>query len=246
MNTIIIEEDFIKDVSYNENIDFKKNGKLWIKGNQNKTKIKMIYIIDPNVKAEIIDTRKLSEVKVAEEFHLLEKSELSVTKFYEGIDIKKQDIIYIEGKSSKLSYILKALAYGKQRYNTAVYHKSEDTICDIYHHGISKDKGSISFDVTNIIEKGMRNTYVNQQNRIITGNQKLCKINPNLIVDEQDIIANHSAHLGDVDSTELFYLMTRGISKEDARNLLIESFLLDKIKKKDISIIKDYISFDWR
>lgn len=264
MNTIIIEDDFIKNCSCQKNIEinetlknelfsvntieihFKENGKLCIKGNQEETKLKIIYSVDPNVKAEIIDMRKLSGVKIAEEYHLKEKSELHIIKFYEGFDLKKQDTIYMEEKGAKIFYVLKSLASGKQRYNTMIYHRNIDTSCEIYHHGVSREKGCISFDVTNIIEKGMKNTYVEQQNRIITSNMKLCKINPNLIVDEQDVIANHSAHLGDVDNNELFYLMTRGINKEDARNLLIRGFLLDKIKEEDISEIKDFISFDWR
>lgn len=263
MNTIIIEGDSIKECSCKKNIkvdfslkneDFtvnvltihiKEDTKLLINAKQEDCKLKINYIIDPYIKAEILDLRKINGLKMAEEIHLNEKSELKIIKFYEGKNVKKQDTIYMNGSESKLFYILKTIASEKQNYNVTVYHKNCDTICDICHHGVTKENGSISFDITNIIEKEMKNTVVNQENRIITNNSKMCKICPNLIVDEQDVVANHSAHLGDVNEDELFYLESRGIDVHDAKNLLIQGFLLEKIEEYKEKI-KDYITFEWR
>ena len=48
-----------------------------------------------------------------------------------------------------------------------------------------------------------------------------CIIKPNLFIDEEDVVANHSALIGTFSSDEIFYLMSRGISKEESFNLLL-------------------------
>ena len=264
MNTILLEQDEIKTCSCDHSlkikfipknelftvnilkIHIKENTEIFIDGIQEHCKLKMIYKIDPNVQVKIFDLRKLKDCKIQEEYYLEQNSNLQFIKFYEGEEVKKQDNIYLNGNGANLSYLLKTIALKKQKYQVIVHHQDHNTSCHIYHHGITKEEGALTFHITNLVENGKKNTIVNQQNKIITENQNLCKICPNLIVDEQDVIASHSAYLGDVNENELFYLQTRGISRKDARDLLIQGFLLEKIDFQFQQKIKEKITFDWR
>ena len=264
MNTILLEQDEIKECSCNECIDItfslkneffavnilkihiKENTELLIDGNQESCKLKIIYEIDPNIQVKVYDLRTIRHFKIQEEYYIEENSTFDFIKFFEGEEVKKQDNIYLKGNGSRINYILKAISLEKQKYQVIVYHQNHNTVCNIYHHGITKENGSLTFHVTNIIENNRKNTLVNQQSKIITGNKKNCKICPNIIVDEQDVVANHSAYLGDVNEEELFYLQTRGISKAVARDLLIQGFLFEKIDMRFQEKIKEKITFDWR
>ena len=53
-----------------------------------------------------------------------------------------------------------------------------------------------------------------------------CIIKPNLFIDENDVVANHSALIGTFLPDEIFYLMSRGISRKESENLLTKGFLL--------------------
>ena len=73
----------------------------------------------------------------------------------------------------------------------------------------------------------------------------LCIIKPNLFIDEEDVSANHSALIGTFKAEEVFYLMSRGISKKEADSLLTRGFLMKGINyHKDI--LESLISKYWR
>lgn len=56
-------------------------------------------------------------------------------------------------------------------------------------------------------------------------------IKPNLFIDEYDVDAVHSATIGKFNKNEIFYLMTKGITKEESINLLIKGFLEGHIRR---------------
>ena len=68
--------------------------------------------------------------------------------------------------------------------------------------------------------------------------QTKSQINPNLLVDEFDVVANHNAVIGAFDENMLFYLMSRGINQNDATKLLCEGLILNNLKE---NYLKDNI-----
>ena len=54
--------------------------------------------------------------------------------------------------------------------------------------------------------------------------------NPILLIDEDDVMAGHAASAGRVDPVQLYYLMSRGISKAEAERLIIYGFLAPVVK----------------
>ena len=59
------------------------------------------------------------------------------------------------------------------------------------------------------------------------------QINPNLYIDEFDVVANHSAYIGPFPSDILFYLNTKGIGTKENNRLLLQSFLLNDATSAD-------------
>ena len=60
---------------------------------------------------------------------------------------------------------------------------------------------------------------------------------PNLYINEFDVIANHACSIGSVNEDDLFYLMSRGLSKDTATELIVMGFiapLLEQIKDSNI------------
>ena len=54
---------------------------------------------------------------------------------------------------------------------------------------------------------------------------------PELEIYADDVKCSHGSTSGSLDENAIFYLMSRGISKNDAHNLLINGFLLDVVEK---------------
>ena len=66
------------------------------------------------------------------------------------------------------------------------------------------------------------------------------KAQPNLLIDEYDVVASHSATIGSIDKEELFYLMSRGLTETQAQEMVILGFvqpILSHIKNENIQQI---------
>ena len=74
-------------------------------------------------------------------------------------------------------------------------------------------------------------------NNLLLSNLAEMDVKPELEIYADDVKCSHGCTTGQLDETPLFYLMSRGISKEDARRLLLEAFMaeiLEKISNDDV------------
>ncbi len=67
---------------------------------------------------------------------------------------------------------------------------------------------------------------INEYAKVINTSDMSNTLIPNLIVNNNEIVANHGISIGSIDEEELFYLMTKGISKNEAIKLIEEGFIL--------------------
>ena len=60
---------------------------------------------------------------------------------------------------------------------------------------------------------------------LLLDNQSMAIAEPELSIENNDVKASHSASVGMVDEESVLYLMSRGLTKTEAENLLVEGFL---------------------
>ena len=77
------------------------------------------------------------------------------------------------------------------------------------------------------------------QNQIINLENGKSTIHPNLLIDNFNVESNHSAYIGKIKEEKLFYLMSRGLSKKEAYQLLLKGFLIN-MDSIDMSKINDF------
>ena len=63
-----------------------------------------------------------------------------------------------------------------------------------------------------------------------------------LLIDEDDVTAGHAASVGRVDPLQLYYLMSRGISKTEAERLVIHGFLAPVVTQLPIEGVKKQLT----
>ena len=153
-------------------------------------------------------------------------------------NIKMNANIY---NNSKLDFYLMSITDKKITNEVNIYHQNKETISNVTCHGISYLKGDLKFSVNGYIKKGMINSVCNQSSRIINLDEGKSLIEPNLFIEEFDSIANHSAYTGPFDEKILFYLETKGISKKESFNLLLNGFMKLEELPKDYENILDSI-----
>lgn len=71
-----------------------------------------------------------------------------------------------------------------------------------------------------------KNSIINEYAKIINASDKSNTLVPNLIVNTNEVVANHGVSIGLINDEELFYLMSKGITKASAIKLIEEGFIL--------------------
>jgi len=68
------------------------------------------------------------------------------------------------------------------------------------------------------------------------------QIIPNMLVSSSEVIANHFVSIGNVSDNDLFYLTSKGLSKNNARRLLETGFLISEFNDSEFKTkIKEII-----
>ena len=82
-------------------------------------------------------------------------------------------------------------------------------------------------EATGKIIKGARESNSHQQTRVLTMSERhSSEVVPVLLIDENDVKASHATTLGQPDENQLYYLQTRGLSKEQALGLLSVGYFM--------------------
>ncbi|UXR72104.1 MULTISPECIES: Fe-S cluster assembly protein SufD [unclassified Staphylococcus] len=109
----------------------------------------------------------------------------------------------------------------------------------ILKHGVMKENASSIFNGIGHIKHGGTGSAANQSSRVLMLSENARgDANPILLIDEDDVEAGHAASVGRVDPEQLYYLMSRGISQEEAERLVIHGFLDPVVRELPIEDVQ--------
>ena len=200
-----------------------------------------IYIVvEDNICLNIVDISFNTSNKI----NITLKNDSRV--IYNTFSINSGDYIYtlLDGEYSNVVINNSVVNNDDTKMKFVIEHNNTNTSSNLSNHGVNNSSGTLYFNVDSKINRSASLACANQENKIInlvTGDSKIL---PNLLVDNYDVSASHSAYISDFDKESMFYLKSRGISEKDARRLLLEGFLIgnldvdDETKKNLLSYIK--------
>lgn len=97
---------------------------------------------------------------------------------------------------------------------------------DILNHGVMKEQARGEFYGVGFIQKGQNGSNNEQESRMmVIDREARADVHPILLIDEYDVIAGHAGSVGRVSEEALYYLMSRGMSKQEADRLITKGFL---------------------
>lgn len=211
----------------------------------NEAKLNVEINLVENVICNLSEYRCGSNCKIKHHYVLNTNSILNLYKFYDIDTIKEFIKIDLNGMNATINYCFKTISNNNEKYDLTIYHNALKTNSNIINNGVNINDGNLIFNVSSFVLSGNIKCNAIQNSRIINLTDNKCQICPNLYIDEYDITASHSAHIGSFADKEIFYLMSRGINKEEAVYLLIKGFLLnnmDSLSEQIIKVIQKY----WR
>ena len=194
------------------------------------TKLNFEYEVKENINVNLYEIRDGYKTKVQYKYNIKENSKLYLYRLNKSEFMREVDLVNLNGENSSIEFNLRSLSTNQEKYDIYVSHNNRNTSSVLNNIGIAL-KGGITFNVTGEVLKGNSGSYLDQNNEIVTFNKDKCQINPNLLIEEYDVEANHNATIGTFDEDAIFYLMSRGINEEMSIRLLSEGLVVNNLKE---------------
>ncbi|MCG6144824.1 SufB/SufD family protein [Leptospira bandrabouensis] len=106
-----------------------------------------------------------------------------------------------------------------------MYHHADHTTSKISYKAIVTDKSHHVFTGNLIIPPNLKKVTAHQESFNLSLNKKArAEANPKLEVLAEDVSCTHGATVGDIDEEQYFYLLSRGLTPEDSKALLVTAF----------------------
>ena len=228
INTLVIEEDTQLEIDF-KNIE------------------KDIHIlVEDSVLLNIIEISKNTKNRFFVE--LSNESRVIYNKF--SVDCNDYIYVLLDGKYSSIKLNNSAVNNSDSYIRFLIEHNNINTESYLSNHGINNSTGNMSFIVDSKVNPSAMKSITKQESKIINLNSGKSDIQPNLIIDLDDVEASHSAYISDFNKDYMFYMRSRGIDEKMAQKLLVNGFLIGNLdvdcinREKILNEVK--LSFDRR
>ncbi|ANS73694.1 Fe-S cluster assembly protein SufD [Paenibacillus yonginensis] len=134
----------------------------------------------------------------------------------------------LKGNGSLSDAKIIAVGSGSQRlnYSTRATHFGKSSESQMITRAVMREEATAIINGITKIEHGATKANGEQTEKVLMLSPKARgDANPILLIDEDDVKAGHAASVGQVNPEQIYYLMSRGISREQAERLIIYGFL---------------------
>ena len=204
-----------------------------------------IFIKSGTLNYYFINDRKTKSYNYCNNLTKLNNAELKYYVLPSGIKFRKEDNeIYLNGKESNCeiyssSYLKKD---EHQEIKTLINH--EDPNCKS-HQKIKKILGDNSKGIFQgkifVNERAQKTNAYQLSNALILNDSAEFNAKPELEIYADDVKCSHGSSSGNLDKDAIYYLMARGIKKEDAIKLLVKGFLSEIIETIKLNYLKEIV-----
>jgi Fe-S cluster assembly protein SufD len=153
-----------------------------------------------------------------------------------GASVARVDLAAsLEGPGSRSDMLGLYFARGNQHFdhNTRQDHVSANANSDLLYKGALFDRSKTIFRGVIRVFPGAQRTDAYQTNRNLLLSEHAEAVSlPNLEIEADDVKCSHGATVGQLDDEEMFYLRSRGLTREQAEKLVIFGFfgeVLDRL-----------------
>jgi len=160
-----------------------------------------------------------------------------------GSRLTRSDIeVDLAGDSSESQIVGAFFGHDDQHFdvNARVWHHGEHTTADLVTRGVLDDEArSVYEGVQDVGRDAWDTSSFQRENTLMLSDDAEADASPKLIINNHDTEASHAATVGQVDREDLFYMTSRGISEEQARNTLVEGFFVPVLEEIAVDELRD-------
>jgi len=179
-------------------------------------------------------------------------SNYSFITFTFGASVSRHDIrAVLDGEGADATLDGLSMLRGRQHtdYHTILEHAKPHCTSWEYFNGVFDEKSRGVFTGRIIVQPGAQKTDSKQtNNNLLLSQDARADSQPQLEIYADDVRCTHGATLGPIDDEHLFYLQSRGIDAEAARDLMTYGFgseILQAVKSEDLRENLDALVHEW-
>ncbi len=156
-----------------------------------------------------------------------------------------ENILIEDGSKATISSVYFADGDRKMDLGFKMNHQGRHSISEIESKGVLKDRAQKVFRGDLYFQKGAGQAKGSEKEEVLLLDKTVISDSiPALFSEEDNVEGEHAVSAGQIDEQRLFYLMSRGMNKAEAKQLMVEaSFnpIFDKIPVNDLkgSVIND-------
>lgn len=140
----------------------------------------------------------------------------------------KYPSIYLRGRGATADIISVAVAGRGQHQDTGAkaIHLAPDTRSRIVSKSVSKDGGRASYRGQVKVSPGATGAVASVRcDALMLDDESRSDTYPYIDIQEDDTSLSHEATVGRISADQVFYLMSRGLTENEAQNLIVQGFL---------------------
>lgn len=162
-----------------------------------------------------------------------------------GADLARADVTsHLEGPGSRSEML--ALWFGDRAqhfdHHTLQHHAAPSAFSDLLYKGALTDSADSVFRGLIRVDPLAQLTDAYQTNRnLLLSDRASARTLPNLEIEADDVRCSHGATVGQVDPQQLFYLLSRGLSRQRAERLLVFGFFDEVLSRIPVEGVRSRI-----
>jgi len=152
----------------------------------------------------------------------------------------------LEGSASQSHTRVLGFGYGRQRLEltASMEHRGRSSESDIVMHGVVRGRANSVYRSSTHIQRGAADAASEQHDRMLLLNEKTrADAIPMLLIDENNVRrCGHAASVGKIDEVQVYYLMSRGISKKQATKMIVWSYLAPTVDAIVVPAFREFVA----
>ncbi len=168
------------------------------------------------------------EIEVEEHHEVLRNGDVTVAYGECNTEkTKRSTYVALREEGARALVSSASLVNAKKDYRMQVVNFAPHTYGDMKNYAVVLEKGNLVIDAVGKIVKGAHGSESHQTSRALSFAQgQHTTILPELLIDEDDVLASHAMSMGRVDEDQLYYLQSRGLSDQQCTSLIATGYLL--------------------
>lgn len=165
-----------------------------------------------------------------------------VVNYFSHIKDLKSNINIKIGKNSSIIFNHAYINENNYELNIKIEYLNESSNVMVRINGLN-DNGLSIVNIDGTLKENNNNNVLDEKIKLLNINNGKSISRPNMFIKTSKIIANHENTIGNINKDEIFYLMSKGLNLNSAKELICTGFLVDIIEDQSIKEeIKEYLN----